>query len=459
MVSEDTISAIATALGEGSVGIIRISGQNSLDIVNQLFKAKSGKKINEYPKNTLVYGQIIDENEEIVDEVLVVYMQAPHSYTAEDVVEIQAHGGVQSLKKILSLTYAFGARAAEAGEFTKRAFLNGRIDLVQAEAVMDIIRARSESALKMALKNQQGLMSQKISKFRQELVDMIVHLEAIIDYPEEDIEDMTFGEIKNTVEQVTDQVAELLAQANTGKVMREGLKTVIVGRPNVGKSSLLNALLQEERAIVSSFAGTTRDIIEEQLLIDGIPLILTDTAGIHNTDDYVESIGVEKSQKELLEAELVIMVVDGAEGFKQEDEAILAQIGQKPCVIIINKVDQQQNIALTALEERFGQKNVIQVSALTKQGLEVFYTWLKQFVYGNKQNTDGVYVQNIRHEQILKDVYTTLQEVLCAIEQKLAYDCIIIDLRNIISQLGSITGDTIDDEIINKIFARFCLGK
>ncbi|MBR5589048.1 MAG: tRNA uridine-5-carboxymethylaminomethyl(34) synthesis GTPase MnmE, partial [Phascolarctobacterium sp.] len=319
---EETISAVITALGEGAVGVIRISGENALAVGEKLFHAASGKSLADYAPNTMVYGHVYDK-EDLVDEVLTVFMKAPRSYTAEDVVEIQCHGGIQSLKKILELTYQAGARPAEPGEFTKRAFLNGRIDLTQAEAVMDIIKSRSEASLKLAVRQQNGQLAKALRGLRTDLVDIIVNLEAVIDYPEEDIEDVTFNKVQESITNSCDKIHHLLAHAHTGKILREGLRTAIVGRPNVGKSSLLNALLKEDRAIVSEYAGTTRDVIEEQLLLDGVPLVLADTAGIRQTDDFVEAIGVERSKQHLQDAELVICVVDGSEKLTPEDEDIL----------------------------------------------------------------------------------------------------------------------------------------
>ena len=360
--AEETISAVITALGEGAVGIVRISGEQALAVGETLFKAVSGKKLAEYSSHTMVYGHVYDVDGSLVDEVLAVYMRAPRSYTAEDVVEIQCHGGLQSLKKILQLTYKAGARPAEAGEFTKRAFLNGRIDLTQAEAVMDIIRSRSEASLKLAARQQQGQLAKELRGLRSALVDVVVNLEAVIDYPEEDIEDVTYGRVQESIVSCNRAIDGLLAHAHTGKILREGLRTAIVGKPNVGKSSLLNALLQEERAIVSQYAGTTRDVIEEQLLLDGVPLVLADTAGIRSTDDFVEKIGVEKSRQLLQDAELVICVVDGSEGLTAEDESILAAASGKPCVIIVNKSDLGLAVDLEALKERFGQDKVMTLS-------------------------------------------------------------------------------------------------
>lgn len=458
--AEDTISAVITALGEGAVGIVRISGADALATAEKIFKSRSGKKLSEYQHHTLVYGHVTDADGTMVDEVLCVYMQAPHSYTAEDVVEIQSHGGIQSLKKILALTYQNGARPAEAGEFTKRAFLNGRIDLTQAEAVMDIIRSRSEASLKLAVRQQNGQLAQELRKLRRKMLDVVINLEAVIDYPEEDIEDVTFDTVAGSIADTAAGIENLLAHAHTGKILREGLRTAIVGRPNVGKSSLLNALLKEERAIVSEYAGTTRDVIEEQLLLDGVPLVLADTAGIRKTEDYVEQIGVEKSRRLLQDAELVICVVDGSEGLTAEDEEILQAASEKPCVIIVNKSDLEIDTTLQQLQERFGIDKVMPLSARTNEGIDRFAAWLKNYVYGSEGTlSDGVYVQNARHEELLRQALQSLQDAQRAAQERMPYDCIVIDVRNAIDLLGEITGDTVQDEIINEIFARFCIGK
>lgn len=458
--AEDTISAVITALGEGAVGIVRISGADALATAEKIFKSRSGKKLSEYQHHTLVYGHVTDADGTMVDEVLCVYMQAPHSYTAEDVVEIQSHGGIQSLKKILALTYQNGARPAEAGEFTKRAFLNGRIDLTQAEAVMDIIRSRSEASLKLAVRQQNGQLAQELRKLRSKMLDVVINLEAVIDYPEEDIEDVTFDTVAGSIANTAAGIENLLAHAHTGKILREGLRTAIVGRPNVGKSSLLNALLKEERAIVSEYAGTTRDVIEEQLLLDGVPLVLADTAGIRKTEDYVEQIGVEKSRRLLQDAELVICVVDGSEGLTAEDEEILQAASEKPCVIIVNKSDLEIDTTLQQLQERFGIDKVMPLSARTNEGIDRFAAWLKNYVYGSEGTlSNGVYVQNARHEELLRQALQSLQDAQRAAQERLPYDCIVIDVRNAIDLLGEITGDTVQDEIINEIFARFCIGK
>lgn len=457
---EETISAVCTALGEGAIGIIRISGKNALDAGEVIFKAASGRKLADYHVNTLVYGHVYDADGSMVDEVMAVYMRGPHSYTAEDVVEIQCHGGVRSLQKILSLSYAAGARPAEPGEFTKRAFLNGRIDLVQAEAVMDIIKSRSDAALKVAVRQQEGQLSSEVRGLRKELLDVIVNLEAVIDYPEDDIEEMTFASVLDSVNKTAEGVNKLLANAHTGKILREGLRVAIIGKPNVGKSSFLNCLLKEDRAIVSEYAGTTRDVIEEQFLLGGIPIVLADTAGIRETEDYVERIGVEKSRRILNEAELAIVVLDGSAPLTEEDFEILELVKGRSYVIIINKSDLGSANIKNSLTGEFKNAPVIELSAKTGTGLDVFTSWLQKFVYGSDKHLgDGIYVQNARHENLLKNSLASMQDALNAAEAQMPYDCIMIDLRNAAGFLGEITGDIVRDEIINEIFSKFCIGK
>ncbi len=457
---EETISAVCTALGEGAIGIIRVSGEKALAVGERIFKAASGKKLAAYAPNTLVYGHVLDTDSSVIDEVMAVYMKAPHSYTAEDVVEIQCHGGVRSLQKILTLSYAAGARPAEPGEFTKRAFLNGRIDLVQAEAVMDIIKSRSDAALKVAVRQQEGQLSKQVRVLRRELLDVIVNLEAVIDYPEDDIEEITFGNVLTEVNKTVGGVKKLLENAHTGKILREGLKVAIIGKPNVGKSSFLNFLLKEDRAIVSEFAGTTRDVIEEQFLLGGVPLVLADTAGIRNTEDYVERIGVEKSRRILNEAELVIVVLDGSQPLAGEDREILELVKGRRYVIIINKSDLGSADVKADLPEKFKKAPVIELSAKTGEGFEAFTEWLQKFVYGDDRHLgDGIYVQNARHERLLQNALASMNDALAAAEAHLPYDCIMIDLRNAAEYLGEITGDAVRDEIINEIFSKFCIGK
>ncbi len=457
---EETISAVCTALGEGAIGIIRISGINALPVAEKLFRAASGKKLAEYAPNTLVYGHAVDTDGSIVDEVMAVYMKAPHSYTAEDVTEIQCHGGIRSLQKILALSYNAGARPAEPGEFTKRAFLNGRIDLIQAEAVMDIIKSRSEAALKVAVRQQNGQLSAQVKDVRRKLLDVIVNLEAVIDYPEDDIEEITFTNVLQEVNKAADGVKSLLQNAHTGKILREGLHIAIIGKPNVGKSSFLNFLLKEDRAIVSEFAGTTRDVIEEQFLLGGIPIVLADTAGIRDTEDYVERIGVEKSRRIINDAEMAIVVLDGSQPLTEEDKEILSLVKGRQYVIIINKSDLGSADVKEHLAPEFKNAPLIELSAKTGAGFDAFTEWLQKFVYGNDRHLgDGIYVQNARHERLLAGSLASMEDALAAAESHLPYDCIMIDLRNAAEYLGEITGDTVRDEIINEIFSKFCIGK
>ena len=455
---EETISAIATALGEGAVGIVRISGTKALTLSNTIFKGT--EPLQAAASRHLTYGHIVDEEGNVVDEVLAVFMPGPHSYTGEDVVEIQCHGGIEALKAILALTYRQGAKPAEPGEFTKRAFLNGRLDLSEAEAVMDIINARSAQALSVAVRTQKGQLSQQVSKIRQGLKDLIVHLEATIDYPEDDIEDVTYEETEQGINKAIEAITDLLAHAHTGRIMREGLRTAIVGKPNVGKSSLLNCLLKSDRAIVSSVPGTTRDVIEEQMLIEGVPLLLADTAGLRDTDDYVEKIGVQKSREILADAELAIVVLDGSGPLDKADRELLDLVKDRERVIIINKGDLPPKLDKAPLAAEFGASNVLELSVKTQAGVEEFITWLKNYVYGQGCSVDkGIFVQNARQEDLLREARQSLTEAKQGAVDHLPYDCIEIDTREAMAKLGEITGEAVPDEVINEIFARFCLGK
>ena len=438
MIQEDTISAVTTAPGNAAIGIVRISGADALQIADKMFFAASGKKLETYPSHTMVYGFVRDREGRDIDEVLTVYMKAPRSYTAEDIIEIQCHGGMQSIRQILALTYYYGARPAEPGEFTKRAFLNGRIDLVQAESVMDIINSKSAAALKIAVQQQEGF----------------------IDYPEEDIEDVTYNEVKNSISEAAEEVSVLLEGAHTGKILKEGLRTAIIGRPNVGKSSLLNTLLKEDRALVSEYEGTTRDVIEEQLVIGGVPVLLADTAGIHDTKDFVEKLGVERSRAFLDKAELILVVLDGTQPLTSDDETILAAIKGKNAVFVVNKTDLAASIITKTLAERFAPENVIEISAKTKEGIDRLESWLKEYVYGSsRQSDEEIYIQNERQINLLRQAADSLKDAVEAAENRLPYDCLTIDVDRALTLMGEITGETVRDEIINEIFARFCVGK
>jgi len=460
MFQEDTISAVTTAPGNAAIGIIRMSGPEALQIADKMFFAASGKKLETYPSHTMVYGFVRDREGREIDEVFTVYMQAPRSYTAENVIEIQCHGGMQSIRQILALTYVYGARPAEPGEFTKRAFLNGRIDLIQAESVMDIINSKSSAALKIAVQQQEGFLSKKLKGIRKELRDIIVHLEAVIDYPEEDIEDITYREVKAAICKAQAEVLLLLKSAHAGKILKEGLRTAIIGRPNVGKSSLLNILLKEDRALVSEYEGTTRDVIEEQIVIGDVPVLLADTAGIHDTQNFVEKLGVERSRAFLEKAELIMVVLDGTQPLTADDEKILTAVKDKNIVIAINKADLAESVITKNLAERFPVENIIEVSAKTGEGIEKLELWLKEYVYGSSRQADEeIYIQNERQINLLRQASESLKDALEAAENHLSYDCLTIDVDRALTLMGEITGETVPDEIVNEIFARFCVGK
>lgn len=455
---DDTISAIVTALGVGSIGVIRLSGPDSLAIADRIFAGR--EKLGRENARKLLYGHILDRKGQPIDEVLAVYMPGPHSYTGEDVCEIQCHGGRQALQEILSLTYQAGARPAEPGEFTKRAFLNGRLDLAEAESVMDIINAKSRQALVAANRGHEGGLSRKVRELRKELRDLVVQLEAAIDYPEEDIEEVTYDRAAEVLAEAQGAVARLVRQGSAGRILREGLRTAIVGRPNVGKSSLLNSLLQADRAIVSNIPGTTRDIIEEQMTIGGIPLVLTDTAGLRDTEDLVEKIGVERSRAALEDAQLALVVLDGSQPLSGEDRELLRSLKDRKKLILVNKSDLPQVLDTEELRREYGSSDVIVLSVKTGEGLEQVEQWLQEFVYGEGSDSESSSMtQNARQQDLLEKALRSLEDALEGARQHLPYDCLTIDLTQTLHDLGEITGEDVPDEIIDEIFAQFCVGK
>ncbi len=455
---DDTISAIATALGVGSIGVIRLSGPDSLAIADRIFAGR--EKLGRENARKLLYGHILDRKGQPIDEVLAVFMPGPHSYTGEDVCEIQCHGGRQALQEILSLTYQAGARPAEPGEFTKRAFLNGRLDLAEAESVMDIINAKSRQALVAANRGHEGGLSRKVRELRKELRDLVVQLEAAIDYPEEDIEEVTYDRAAEVLAEAQGAVARLVRQGSAGRILREGLRTAIVGRPNVGKSSLLNSLLQADRAIVSNIPGTTRDIIEEQITIGGIPLVLTDTAGLRDTEDLVEKIGVERSRAALEDAQLALVVLDGSQPLSGEDRELLRSLKDRKKLILVNKSDLPQVLDTEELRREYGSSDVIVLSVKTGEGLEQVEQWLQEFVYGEGSDSESSSMtQNARQQDLLEQALRSLEDALEGARQHLPYDCLTIDLTQTLHDLGEITGEDVPDEIIDEIFAQFCVGK
>ncbi|KEQ22176.1 tRNA uridine-5-carboxymethylaminomethyl(34) synthesis GTPase MnmE [Paenibacillus tyrfis] len=457
--NQDTIAAIATPMGEGGIAVIRVSGDEAVPVCDKIFAGKS--KLTEVPTHTVNYGYIRDpETGAVVEESLVTVMRAPRSFTKEDVVEISCHGGFVSVRKVLDLLLEHGARLAEPGEFTKRAFLNGRIDLSQAEAVIDLIRAKSDRAFRIALKQSEGSLSKTIKELRHRLVELMAHIEVNIDYPEHDVEEMTNAFIKEKCADALSDIERMLTTAQQGKILREGLVTAIVGRPNVGKSSLLNTLAQEERAIVTDIAGTTRDVVEEYVHVNGIPLKLLDTAGIRETSDLVEQIGVEKSRQALSDADLILFVCNGAEPLQPDEYVLIDQLKDRQVIAIINKQDLPQLIEEEVLKEAFGEDRVVRMSLLAQQGITDLEKAIASiFFSGQVESSDLTYVSNARHIHLLKQARLALTEAHEAAEAFVPIDMIQIDIRNAWEHLGEIIGDSVSESLIDQIFSQFCLGK
>ncbi|MBU3158978.1 tRNA uridine-5-carboxymethylaminomethyl(34) synthesis GTPase MnmE [Clostridium frigoris] len=454
----DTIAAISTSIGEGGISIIRVSGDKAINIVDSIFIGKNNRKLNDFKSYTMRYGHIIDKNGIRLDEVIISYMKGPKSFTSEDTIEINCHGGIVGTNRILQEVIHGGARIAEPGEFTKRAFLNGRIDLSQAEAVMDIIRAKTELSMKSALMQSEGSISREIKNVRAKLLSVIAHIEVTVDYPEEDIEDVTAKEVREEVTLIKSEIDMLLSTADEGKILREGLSTVIVGKPNVGKSSLLNALVKEKRAIVTDVPGTTRDAIEEYISIEGIPVKIVDTAGIRETDDIVEKIGVETSKEKIDEADLVILILDSSSKISREDIEIIEYIKEKKYIVLLNKSDLGGKIEISELKN-LKSKYITNISIKTGAGLDDLKKNIKDLFFNGEIKTEGVFVTNNRHKQSLIRAKENLEASLNALEYTSAIDLASIDIRNAWMNLGEITGEALDEDIIHKIFAEFCLGK
>ena len=459
MFIDDTIAAIATAPGEGGIGIIRISGPKSLEVAEDIFFSMSGKKISEYPARTLIFGNIKDGDKKI-DEVLVAYMKGPNSYTAEDVIEINCHGGFISVKRILELVLSKDVRLAEAGEFTKRAFLNGRIDLSQAEAVIDVINAKTDKAHEVAENQLDGSLSNRIREFREKVTELLAQVEVAIDYPEEDIEFIAYTTLEEKTRELNKDIKKLYETSESGKIFREGLKTVIVGKPNVGKSSLLNSIIGENRAIVTDIPGTTRDVIEEFVNIKGIPLKIVDTAGIRETDDVVEKIGVEKSMASFDTADLIIMVVDSSSELSEEDREILEKVQGKETILLLNKTDLPQVIDEEEVKKYVNEENIIKISALHNEGIEDVHDRIEAMVYkGDIKSSSNVIITNSRHKDALYRAMKSAEDAMRAIEDRMPLDFVEVDLKNIWDYLGYINGDTVSEDLLDNIFHNFCIGK
>ena len=453
----DTIAAVATPLGESGIGIIRISGPEAYEVGAKVFRPKGKQCIKEYKDRTIHFGTIVDEGGEEIDEVLVLIMKEPHSYTAENVLEIQCHGGRQSIASILQLVLRNGARLAEPGEFTQRAFLNGRIDLAQAEAVMDIIQAKSRQGLSAAVSQLEGKLSKLVRKMRTDLTDFITRLEVTVDYPEEDLEDIVVRDMIGALTEMKEKIRIMLAQSVKGRIIRDGVTVAIVGAPNAGKSSLLNYLLSEERAIVTDIPGTTRDILEEWVSIQGIPFQLVDTAGIRETIDVVETIGVTKAREYLERADIVLVVVDRSKALTKEDKCLLQSVKGKQVALVLNKIDLADGIKHEELSE-FSYPLIL-VSAKNGEGMEELEQFLVDRSLQGGMNGYDVLITNTRHIELVRQSLAALERAEETIKKGMPLDFAIIDIREAWDLLGSITGDTIHDDIVGEIFNRFCLGK
>ncbi|MEE1038427.1 MAG: tRNA uridine-5-carboxymethylaminomethyl(34) synthesis GTPase MnmE [Eubacterium sp.] len=451
-----TIAAIATAYGEGGIGIIRISGDKSEEILRKIFVSSFNIE-----HRKLTYGNIVDpENGEMIDEVLAVLMKAPHTYTREDVVEINCHGSVVSLRKTLDLVLRMGARLAEEGEFTKRAFLNGRLDLSQAEAVIDIIRAKTDKSFDIAMGQLEGKLSKTVSSLRKDLLDLLVNITVNIDYPDEDIEEVVYDDLEKSLVKVNGEIEKLISTGNAGKIINEGLRVSIIGKPNVGKSSLMNALLNEDRAIVTSIAGTTRDTIEEKLSIRSIPIVLTDTAGIRETEDQIEKIGIEKSKESFNTADLVIFVCDMSKELESEDLEIISHIGDRKVIVLANKIDLEPKLTVAEIKKHITNATVIETSMEDGRGIEEIKDEIESLIYGGevKQN-NSLIISNARHLELLRGTKSSLDDAVNMVRMFEALEFIEVDVKKAYELLGEIIGETVSDDIINEVFARFCLGK
>ncbi|MCM3364608.1 MULTISPECIES: tRNA uridine-5-carboxymethylaminomethyl(34) synthesis GTPase MnmE [Niallia] len=458
----DTIAAISTPMGEGAIAIVRMSGPDSIKIADKLFKSIGNKKLMEVASHTIHYGHIIDPaTDEVVEEVMVSLMRGPKTFTKEDVIEINCHGGLASVNRLLQLTTSYGARIAEPGEFTKRAFLNGRIDLSQAEAVMDLIRAKTDRAMNVALGQMEGRLSKLIRHLRQEILETLAQVEVNIDYPEyDDVEEMTQKVMIEKSAYIKTEIEKLLQTSQQGKILREGLATVIVGRPNVGKSSLLNSLVQENKAIVTDIPGTTRDVIEEYVNVRGVPLRLLDTAGIRETEDIVERIGVEKSRKVLREADLILLVLNYADELTEEDKNIFKATEGMDYIVIVNKTDLPQKIDLEKVRELAGNRKVITTSLVEENGVDLLEEAISSlFFAGSIEASDMTYVSNSRHISLLSQAMRAISDAIEGAENGTPIDIVQIDLTRTWEILGEIIGESVHESLINQLFSQFCLGK
>ena len=457
----DTIAAISTAPGEGAIGIVRISGDLAISIASSIYQCGT-KQLEEQKTHTIHYGHIVDpKSGEVYDEVMVSVLRAPKTFTREDIVEINCHGGIVAINRVLQLVLRMGARLAEPGEFTKRAFLNGRIDLSQAEAVMDLIRAKTDKSMQLAMRQLDGQLSHLIQNLRQEILNTLAQVEVNIDYPEyDDVEEMTLQLLREKTQQILQGIRTLLNTASQGKILRDGLKTAIVGRPNVGKSSLLNVLLREEKAIVTDIAGTTRDTIEEYVNVRGVPLQLIDTAGIRETDDVVEKIGVERSRKALKEADFVLLLLNQSEILQEEDIRLLETTKGMKRIILFNKTDLPSKLSTEDIAPYAQEEEIVTTSMLNKEGIDQLEEKIAGYFFQGQMNErDATYLSNTRHIALLEKAEQALVEVQNGIEMEMPVDLIQIDFTRAWDLLGEITGDSVQDELLTQLFSQFCLGK
>ena len=460
MIQQDTIAALVTAVGESSVGIIRISGPQAVSVAEKIYLGSSDLQTAQ--SHTIHYGYVYDwRQQKKIDEALFLLMRGPRSFTGEDVVEVQCHGGMVVLKQVLQLILLSGARLAEAGEYSKRAFLNGRLDLAQAESIMDIVQAKTERGVDLALSQLQGTLSVMVKALRADLLELIAFIQSDIDYPDDDIERLTAQQFAERVSALQGQVEAVLQNAQKGKMIRDGLRVVIAGKPNVGKSSLLNALLGQERAIVTDIPGTTRDVIEEYINLNGIPLKIVDTAGIRETDNIVEQIGVDKAQQFVRNADLVLYVIDGVQGLTEQDKQLMADLQNRPVIYLLNKSDLGISDAVRQqVFDAIGHEPMLEISAQEKNGLEQLEQKINDlFFAGTLEVSNQILVTNVRHIQILEESLSHLAGFLNGLELGLSVDFLVIDLQNAWEKLGKITGETVEDDLLDQIFSKFCLGK
>lgn len=460
MKQEETIAAIATPLGEGGIGILRLSGKGAISLAARMFRPRRGGDLADLPSHRAVYGDIMEKGAPL-DEAIAILMRAPHSYTREDVAEIQCHGGSVILRRALSLALSFGARLAEPGEFTKRAFLNGRIDLAEAQGVMDVIAAKTEASLRLAAGHLSGRFSAHIRAMREKVLAIIAHLEVTIDFPEDDVDEVVAEDVRRDVTKILTAIEEMLSTESAGRILRDGLTTAIVGRPNVGKSSLLNALLREERAIVTDVPGTTRDSIEEYAAVGGVPLRLIDTAGIREASDDVEKIGIERAKSAVSLASLVLALFDSSTPLTAEDEGIFSLIGEKAHVfLLLTKADRPPCLSAEELLARAPGRSVFSLSVKTGDGLPALFDAVRQIVYGKGAiEEESAFLATEREAAALREAAAHLRAACQTMEEGLGEDFITIDLRGAWTALGKITGETVGEDIIDEMFSKFCLGK